>query len=59
MMSNHAVTVELSITDIMILSNALNEILNGLDLSEFQTRIGVEYGEAQNLLSQFKSLIDP
>lgn len=40
-----------------VLNNALNEILNGLDLREFHTRTGATCDEAQWLLDQIHAAV--
>mgnify|MGYP001804830874 CR=1 FL=1 len=48
---------QLSIEDLMIINNALNEVCNGMDLgTEFQTRMGVEVEEARALLQRVSSI---
>src|SRR5437879_6345730 len=37
--------VRLTKTDLLILNNAVNEVCNGIDIPEFQTRIGVRRSE--------------
>ena len=55
---NELATVKLSGKEAIILNNALNEILHGIDVSEFQTRIGYDREDAEGLLEQFRSLFD-
>jgi hypothetical protein len=47
--------------DLVLLSNALNEILNGpdaIDEWEFQTRTGIETGRARQALQKITVLCD-
>jgi hypothetical protein len=44
--------LELSREELEILNNALNEVCNGIDLVEFETRIGCSREYLQALLSQ-------
>jgi hypothetical protein len=44
------VTVRLSVRELLLLNNALNEVCNGLDLREFETRMGASPDEVQTLL---------
>jgi hypothetical protein len=44
--------------ELVTLSNALNEVCNGLDLPEFATRIGTSREEAESLLSTLSELYD-
>jgi hypothetical protein len=37
--------------ELTLLNNALNEICNGLDLRDFQTRVGVTREEAESVLA--------
>lgn len=41
-----------------MITNALNEVLHGIDLEEFRTRVGSEREEADQLLDQVRDLID-
>jgi hypothetical protein len=56
--SQSASSVQLSADEALLLNNALNEALNGISLSEFQTRLGVTPAEAQQLLREFGQLLD-
>lgn len=62
-MTNHdGVTVQLTLKELLLLANALNEILNGPDAIEdweFSTRLGVESAEAKQLLIKFNQLSTP
>ena len=47
------IRLELSLDELRIVQNALNEICNGLDLEgEFETRIGSDVGAARKLLDR-------
>ena len=50
--------VKLTADELLIIGNALNEICNGLDISEFATRIGAERSEAMRLLKAIQSAHD-
>lgn len=52
------IMIKLSKRELLILNNALNEVCNALDLFEFQTRMGAELEEVQELLDQIKQVID-
>lgn len=52
------VTMDLTMEEVRILSNALNEICNGIDIEEFEPRIGAERETVDALLAQFVRLID-
>ncbi len=45
-------TLRLTFDEIMIFNNALNEVCNGLNLSDFSTRMGGEINEVKNLLQE-------
>lgn len=51
---------ELKITEkeLLILNSALNEICNGIDVTEFETRIGSDKNEVAALLSKIGSILD-
>jgi len=50
--------VRFSTGELLILNNALNEVCHGLNIVEFQTRLGTELGKIRELLSQIGKLID-
>jgi hypothetical protein len=50
------VVVELDSKELLALSNALNETLNGLDVEDFETRTGCQREEMKNLLEKITSL---
>lgn len=51
--------VRLSIHELILLSNALNEVCNGADIddAEFATRLGAERNELRQLLENIGSVI--
>ncbi|MCW0314796.1 hypothetical protein [Pantoea ananatis] len=51
---------EINITEeeLLILNSALNEICNGIDIAEFETRIGSERSEVIALLSKIGNILD-
>ena len=49
-------TVRLTSGDLLMLSNALNEVCNRLDVSEFSTRMGVQHEDALVLLQEIGQL---
>lgn len=51
-------TVTLSRNELVILNNALNEICNGIDAPEFETRIGATMEDARLLLREVHRAID-
>jgi hypothetical protein len=59
-MSHPNVPLSLSIQDLVLINNALNEIINGpsaISFSEFQTRTGVSLNEAEALLTRISAEI--
>jgi len=44
--------------ELLIISNALNEVCNGIDIPEFSTRMGVSLEEVQSLLKSIGVLYD-
>lgn len=55
---DRAVSVELTIDEMIIINNALNEISNGIDLGEeFETRMGCSRDAALELLKRVHSRI--
>jgi hypothetical protein len=52
------VTMDLTIQEVRILSNALNEICNGIEVDEFKLRIGADRETVDVLLAEFVRLID-
>jgi hypothetical protein len=54
---HRSAVVQLTIDEIGILNNALNEVCNGIHLEgEFDTRMGCSVEEARSLLSQIHGL---
>jgi hypothetical protein len=52
------VLIEVSDLELIVVTNALNEVLNGIDLFEFSTRIGAERDQAVALLRQVVEALD-
>jgi hypothetical protein len=60
-MINQAVSLNLSAQELVLITNALNEIINGPDAiasAEFQTRTGIGINEARALLSRMTAKIE-
>jgi hypothetical protein len=60
--SDGPVRADLARNDLLVINNALNEILHGpdaIDEVEFHTRIGVTRGEAERLLDEVGRALDP
>ncbi|MEN4888926.1 hypothetical protein [Erwinia billingiae] len=51
---------EINITEheLLILNSALNEICNGIDIAEFEARIGSEKDDVTALLSKIGNVLD-
>jgi len=45
-------TLKVSRTELLILHQALNEVVNGIELPEFSTRMGAEVSEVESLMEQ-------
>ena len=43
--------------ELLIINNALNEVCHGIDVCEFETRIGASREEVQKLFNEIHSLI--
>lgn len=56
--SRDLTNVGLSRDEIVVLHAALNEICNGIEVFEFETRIGVNIEFATNLLQALGSVLD-
>lgn len=50
--------VSATVDELMIISNALNEVCNGLDLDEFQTRMGVNVDRVRAVLRDVQRALD-
>jgi len=55
---NPKISIEFSKKELTILSSSLNEVLNGIDVFEFETRIGGENSEVIKLLEMLNFHID-
>lgn len=55
------VAISLTEDELLILNQALNEIANGVHISdaEFQTRVGYTRAEVRDLLSKVSELLNP
>ena len=45
-------------TDLVLMINAINEVLHGIDVPEFATRLGSSDEEARGLLKRLQNLLD-
>jgi hypothetical protein len=50
--------LRISDDELMMLNNALNEVCNGFDLDEFETRIGASRERASELLAAINRLLE-
>lgn len=50
--------IEFSYEEMLVLSAALNEVCNGIDVFEFETRIGVEKAKVEILMSEIQAVFD-
>lgn len=60
-MRHQAISLNLSAQELVLITNALNEIINGPDAItsvEFQTRTGIGINEARALLSRMSAEIE-
>lgn len=55
--NGRAYTVEFDEAELELINNALNEVCNGLDISEFKTRLGQTHEAAQDLLKRVNALL--
>jgi hypothetical protein len=49
--------IRLSRQELRLISNALNEVCHGIDVRQFDTRLGATIGEARALLDQIGAVI--
>lgn len=49
--------ISISHDEMVIISNCLNEVCNGLDKREMQTRTGYDFDEIERLLEEFVCVI--
>lgn len=53
-----SVSMQLTEAELILVNNTLNEVLNGIKITEFQTRLGLSREAAQKLLNEIGSLLD-
>lgn len=56
--TNDAIDLQLSKRELVMLNNSLNEVCNGIDIFEFDTRIGASLEEVNKLLQALGRLLD-
>lgn len=50
--------IDINREELLIMNSALNEICNGLDIPEFETRIGASIDKAESMLKMIGSILD-
>ena len=55
---DHEITVTMSLDELIIINNALNEICNGINIEEFESRIGASLDEVRSMLGIVGAAID-
>ncbi|KFB99280.1 hypothetical protein GTGU_04282 [Trabulsiella guamensis ATCC 49490] len=56
--AKHKVTLEVTETELLVLNSALNEVCNGIDIPEFETRLGATLTEVTVLLDEIGEVLD-
>jgi len=56
--TNRHAEIRCSLKDLLIINNALNEVCHGIDLPEFEIRMGTTLQNAKTLLGQVSVVID-
>jgi len=51
-------TLEFNYGELLMLNNALNEICNGIDVFEFETRVGVSRDAVRMLLKEIQMVVE-
>jgi hypothetical protein len=49
--------VRVELQELLIMNNALNEVCNGIDVPEFETRMGVSLAQVVSLLSNVQLML--
>jgi hypothetical protein len=50
--------VRVALQELLLINNALNEVCNGIDVPEFETRMGVTLEQAESLLSSVRLMLN-
>lgn len=53
-----SVRLSLTANELLLINNAIDEVLHGIYISEVQTRLGVEDNEARKLLHELSCLLE-
>lgn len=56
--SQNGALVQLGEEELLLISNALNEVCHALDINEFATRMGADQAAAERLLTTVGALVD-
>lgn len=57
-MRDEKLSIEISQEELLILNAAMNEICNGIDVFEFETRIGADRDRVALLLNEIRGCVD-
>ncbi len=50
--------IEFGHDELLVLNAALNEVCNGIDVFEFETRIGAERAKVEGLMREIQAVLD-
>lgn len=50
--------VELSHDELLVLNAALNEVCNGIDVFEFEARVGASRAQVESLMAEIQAVLD-
>lgn len=56
--TENSADINITENELLILNSALNEICNGIDIAEFETRIGAEKDDVFALLNKIGIVLD-
>lgn len=56
--ANGYADISLTVEELLVLNSALNEVCNGIELFEFETRVGVDQAYVLSLLKEVGQLLD-
>lgn len=56
--SDGVLHAEISLRELLVMNNALNEVCNGLPRRDFENRIGATLAEVERLLGDVSKVID-
>lgn len=55
---SNEVEIDLDREDLLVINAALNEVCNGIDLFEFETRIGTTREKVEELMGEIQMILD-